>query len=201
MDIFIRFLPYAGRQKSLYILGFIGSIFRFLIPLAVPMAMKYLFDELLQNATLTYVDKLQQLLFIAAVMLAVFFLIRGPMEYVRQFFLHKANNNVIRELRTEAFGKVFALDAKYYSENRSGEIGTRFFDDIEKIRNYMTALFSNIWIEITVLFFCRRCHAFLKRKAYCLGRPSCQHSIHPLLCIIPKAEEDDAKYDELSVRS
>ncbi|MCI3921185.1 ABC transporter ATP-binding protein/permease [Paenibacillus sp. TRM 82003] len=153
MMIFHEFKPYVKRQRGLYLLGYVGSLFRFLIPLSVPIVIKYLFDDLLQNDTLTYLEKMQQLFIIAGVVLSVFFLIRGPMEYVRQFFLHKANNNIIKELRLDVFQKVHTLDAKYLSDHKSGEIGTRFFDDIEKIRGYMTAVFSNVWIEATVLSF------------------------------------------------
>jgi ATP-binding cassette, subfamily B, putative efflux pump len=98
-------------------------------------------------------DKLEQLLYIAIGMLLVFLVIRAPMEYVRQFCIHKANNHIIKRLRQDAFKKVHSLDAKYFVENKSGEIGTRFFDDIEKVRGYLTALFGNIWIEMIVLLF------------------------------------------------
>jgi subfamily B ATP-binding cassette protein MsbA len=56
-------------------------------------------------------------------------------------------------LRKDVFAKVLRLDVKYFTEHKVGEIGTRFFEDIEKIRGLMTALFSNIWIEIIVLLF------------------------------------------------
>jgi ATP-binding cassette, subfamily B, putative efflux pump len=147
------FIPYVRKQINLYLLGFVGSLFRFLIPLSVPLVIKYMFDDLLQNEALSYSAKTQQLLLIAAGMLAVFFIIRGPMEYVRQFFLHKANNNVLKELRTDAFQKLHALDTSYFTQHRSGEIGTRFFDDIERVRGYLTAALSNVWIETVVLSF------------------------------------------------
>lgn len=153
MRIIDSFKPYVRRQRKLYLLGFIGSLFRFLIPLSVPIVIKYLFDDLLQNEMVSHGEKIQQLLLITAVVLAVFFLVRGPMEYVRQYFLHKANNNMIKELREDAFRKVHALDARYLTNHKSGEIGTRFFDDIEKIRGYLTAMYSNVWIEVTVLAF------------------------------------------------
>ncbi|WP_308639786.1 ABC transporter ATP-binding protein [Paenibacillus silvisoli] len=145
------FLPYARKQLKLYLLGFVGSLFRFLIPLSVPLVIKYLFDDLLRNDSLTRSDKAGQLLLLAAVLIGVFFIIRAPMEYVRQYFMNKANNRIIASLRKDTFAKVHALDSKYFADHRSGEIGTRFFDDIEKIRGYMTALFSNIWIELVVL--------------------------------------------------
>lgn len=75
------------------------------------------------------------------------------MEYVRQFCIHKANNNIIKRLRQDAFKKIHSLDAKYFVENKSGEIGTRFFDDIEKVKGFLTAVFGNIWIEMIVLLF------------------------------------------------
>lgn len=153
MREFRQLLPYVKKEKKLYILAFIGSLFRFLIPLSVPLVIKYLFDELLQNESFSRTEKIEHLLLIAALMLVVFFLIRAPMEYVRQYFMHKANNNIIKALRKDAFNKVHSLDAKYLAENKSGEIGTRFFDDIEKIRGFMTAVFSNVWIEMVVLIF------------------------------------------------
>lgn len=148
-----RFLPYVNQVRRLYLIGFAGSLFRFLIPLFVPLILKYVFDQLLQNELLSRSDKLEHLLYIAISMLIVFLLIRAPMEYVRQFCIHKANNNIIKKLRQDTFKKVHSLDAKYFVENKSGEIGTRFFDDIEKVRGYLTALFGNIWIEMIVLLF------------------------------------------------
>ncbi|MFT4417074.1 ABC transporter ATP-binding protein [Fredinandcohnia humi] len=153
MNEYKLFFPYVKKEMKLYILGFVGSLFRFLIPLTVPLIIKYIFDNLLQNHTLSYSDKLQQLIWIAVGMIIVFLLLRAPMEYMRQFFMHKANNNIILALRKDAFKKVQTLDAGYFTENKSGEIGTRFFDDIEKIRGFMTAAFSNIWIEMVVLLF------------------------------------------------
>ncbi|MFE8700487.1 ABC transporter ATP-binding protein [Cytobacillus sp. FJAT-54145] len=151
MSEYRLFFPYVKEQLKLYIFGFIGSLFRFLIPLSVPLIIKYIFDHLLQNKGLSYSDKIEELLSIAVIMLVIFLLLRAPMEYARQYFMHKANNNIIKSLRIDAFKKVHSLDAKYFTENKSGEIGTRFFDDIEKIRGFMTAAFSNIWIEIVVL--------------------------------------------------
>jgi ABC-type multidrug transport system fused ATPase/permease subunit len=153
MKEFKLFLPYVKRVSKLYLIGFVGSLFRFLIPLFVPLILKYIFDQLLQNHTITRADKLEQLLYIALGMLVIFLLIRAPMEYVRQFCIHKANNAIIKKLRKDAFKKVHALDAKYFVENKSGEIGTRFFDDIEKVRGFLTAVFGNIWIEMIVLLF------------------------------------------------
>jgi len=150
---FRMFLPYVRKESKFYLIGFVGSLFRFLIPLFVPLILKYIFDQLLQNEELSQSDKMEQLLIISIGMLIVFLFIRTPMEYVRQYCIHQGNNNIIKRLRKETFRKVHSLDAKYFTENKSGEIGTRFFDDIEKIRGYLTAMFGNIWIEMIVLLF------------------------------------------------
>ena len=153
MNQFKLFLPYVKREGKYYLTGFLGSIFRFLIPLFVPLILKYIFDDLLQNDSLSHSEILEQLLTIAIGMLIVFLFIRTPMEYVRQYCIHKANNNIMKKLRKDAFSKVHKLDAKYFIDNKSGEIGTRFFDDIEKVKGYLTAMFGNIWIEMISLFF------------------------------------------------
>ncbi|MFC0211814.1 ABC transporter ATP-binding protein [Paenibacillus chartarius] len=153
MTEFRRFTPYVAKVRHLYALGFIGSLFRFLIPLSVPLVVKYMFDQLLQNEAMPAAARVQQLLYIAGAMLVVFVLVRGPMEYIRQYFMHKANNHIIKALRTDAFRKVHTLDSRYLADHKSGEIGGRFFDDIERIRGYLTAVFSNVWIELIVLGF------------------------------------------------
>lgn len=153
MKDFKLFLPYVKPVRGLYLLGFVGSIFRFLVPLFVPLILKYIFDSLLQNEQLSRTDMLEQLMMIGLGMLAIFLFIRTPMEYVRQFCIHKANNNIMKHLRKDAFKKVHSLDAKYFVDNKSGEIATRFFDDIEKVKGFLTAFFGNIWIEMIVLVF------------------------------------------------
>lgn len=153
MNDFKLFFPYVKRECKYYLIGFVGSLFRFLIPLFVPLILKYIFDHLLQNETMSRLEMLEQIFYISIGMLVIFLFIRTPMEYVRQFCIHKANNNIIKQLRKDAFKKVHALDAKYFVDNKSGEIGTRFFDDIEKVRGYLTAVFGNIWIEMIVLLF------------------------------------------------
>lgn len=153
MKDFKLFLPYVKQVRGLYLLGFVGSIFRFLVPLFVPLILKYIFDQLLQNENLSRSEMLEQLFTIAVGMLAIFLFIRTPMEYVRQFCIHKANNNIMKNLRKDAFKKVHSLDAKYFVDNKSGEIATRFFDDIEKVKGFLTAFFGNIWIEMIVLVF------------------------------------------------
>ncbi|MBS4201070.1 ABC transporter ATP-binding protein [Bacillus sp. FJAT-49732] len=153
MNNYQLFMPYVKQVSKWYLIGFVGSIFRFLIPLFVPLILKYIFDQLLQNEALNRTEMLEQLLYISAGMIIVFLFLRTPMEYVRQFCIHKANNNIIKQLRKDAFQKVHSLDAKYFVDNKSGEIGTRFFDDIEKVRGFLTAMFGNIWIEMIVLLF------------------------------------------------
>lgn len=153
MSHFKPFFTYVKKEMNLYTWGFVGSLFRFLIPLCVPLILKYIFDHLLQNDAASRAEKIEELLYIAGSMILVFIFIRTPMEYVRQFCLHKANNNIIKALRKDTFKKIHSLDAKYFADNKSGEIGTRFFDDIEKVRGLMTAVFANIWIEMIVLMF------------------------------------------------
>jgi subfamily B ATP-binding cassette protein MsbA len=153
MSDFKQFSTYVKKEKKLYLWGFVGSLFRYLIPLSIPLILKYIFDNLLQNELLNRGEKIEQLLFIAIIVIAILLFVRTPMEYVRQYCIHKANNNIIRELRKDAFKKIHFLDIQYFTENKSGEIGSRFFDDVEKVRGYMTALFANIWIEMIVLLF------------------------------------------------
>lgn len=66
MNDFKLFLPYVKRVSRLYLIGFVGSLFRFLIPLFVPLILKYIFDQLLQNEALSRSEMLEQLFYIGA---------------------------------------------------------------------------------------------------------------------------------------
>lgn len=146
-----QFRPYVKKEALLYIWGFVGSLFRFLIPLSVPLILKYIFDVLLQSSTYTNAEKIEKLFVIGICMVIIFLFLRYPMEFVRQFCIHTANNHILKRLRQDIFEKIHSLDAKYFTENKSGEIGTRFFDDVEKVKGYLTACFGNILIEMIVL--------------------------------------------------
>jgi ATP-binding cassette, subfamily B, putative efflux pump len=146
-----QFTPYIRKEARLYIWGFVGSVFRFLIPLSVPLILKYIFDVLLQSGTYSNTEKVEKLIMIAFSMMILFLFLRYPMEYVRQFCIQTANHKILKKLRQDIFDQIHSLDAKYFTENKSGEIGTRFFDDVEKVKGYLTACFGNIVIEMIVL--------------------------------------------------
>lgn len=99
MKEFKTLWSYIKKEKTHYLRGFVGSLFRFLIPLVVPLLFKYLFDHLLSDPALTRAEKLEQLARISVPTPAVFLLLRNPTEYVRQYAIQKANNNIIKALR------------------------------------------------------------------------------------------------------
>jgi subfamily B ATP-binding cassette protein MsbA len=44
MSDFKQFSTYVKKEKKLYLWGFVGSLFRYLIPLSIPLILKYILN-------------------------------------------------------------------------------------------------------------------------------------------------------------
>ncbi len=121
------------------------------------------------------IDRLTEIPFISAIMsgsrfaevltyvlTAVFFLgtvylIGIVSSYLQARIMLGITQNTLEKLRNELFGKVQKLPVKYFDQNPTGEIMSRFTNDIDNIdmmmNNSVTALFSGAITLLGTLFF------------------------------------------------
>jgi ABC-type multidrug transport system fused ATPase/permease subunit len=69
---FIRFLSYVRPYWLYILLGAIGGVVKFTVPLLVPQATRYLLDSVYLNPMLTTSQKLHQLFVLVGGLLAIF---------------------------------------------------------------------------------------------------------------------------------
>jgi len=129
---------------------FIG-VFKFTIPLLIPLIIKYVIDDIVGNDALSIADKESKLLLIMGVMLVLFVIVRPPIEYYRQYFAQWTSSKILYDIRNQLFTHLNKLSFKYYNNAKSGEVISRVINDVEQTKNFVITGLMNVWLDITTI--------------------------------------------------
>jgi ABC-type multidrug transport system fused ATPase/permease subunit len=139
---------------KLIIITLIIGMIKFSIPLTLPMIMKYVVDDLLTgDSPLSIQEKISQLMKILGGALVLFVIIRGPVEYFRQYFAQLITNKVLFDLRNRLYEHLQKLSIRYYQNTKVGEVISRFINDVEQTKNIVEVGMMNIWLDMFTLVF------------------------------------------------
>lgn len=148
---FIRFLGYVRPYTKYLVIGTIGGIVKFTVPLLVPQVTRHLLDNVFLNEALNSDKKFHALFLYAGGMTAVFVFIYAPFVYIRHLFADKASHRAVFDLRCELYYKILRMSASFFKRNKTGEIITRLISDIQLAQNLIGTALSNIWMDAIAL--------------------------------------------------
>ncbi|MDB4868045.1 MAG: multidrug transporter ATP-binding protein [Cohnella sp.] len=135
--------------KIVLLTVFFGMI-KFAIPLTLPLILKYIVDDLLLS-TVPVAEKTNRLMMLIAGSLALFVVIRAPVEYVRQYFAQMTTSRILYDMRNRLYEHVQKLSLTYYHNHRSGEIISRMINDAEQTKNIVETGLMNVWLDLFTL--------------------------------------------------
>lgn len=158
-----RALPQVKQWKSYYtfvrpymkwivLTLFIGMI-KFSIPLTLPMILKYVVDDLLNNHALSVADRVSKLMLVLGGAFVLFVIIRGPVEYYRQYFAQLITSKVLFDMRNKLYSHLQRLSLRYYQNTKVGEAISRFINDVEQSKNLVEVGMMNVWLDMFTLLF------------------------------------------------
>ena len=128
------------------------GILKFGIPLLLPLILKYVLDDIIAVETMTNDEKITQLLWVMGIAFVIFFVLRPPIEYARQYLAQWVGNTILFDIRDKLFSHIQRLSLKYYSKTKSGEIISRVINDVEQTKDFVMTGLMNIWLDlITIL--------------------------------------------------
>jgi subfamily B ATP-binding cassette protein MsbA len=78
--------------------------------------------------------KMNALLFLCGVLLILFFL-KNIFRYLSRYFLAPLRSGVVKDLRTNMYGKLLTLPLSFFSEERKGDLISRMTSDVQEIEN------------------------------------------------------------------
>lgn len=141
--------PYT---KWIILTLFIG-ILKFGIPSLLPLVQKYVIDDILLNTTLDLNQKVNGLMMVLGITLFLFVIVRGPVEYARQYFAQLITAKILSDLRSKLYSHLQRLSLRYYQNTKVGEIISRFINDAEQTKNIVEVGMMNIWLDMFTLVF------------------------------------------------
>ncbi len=148
------------------------GILKFTLPLAFPLAFKYVFDVLLVPQP--HMERVNRLIdgwciAIAGLLhlgtgaaaklealtaaLFVLFLVQAVATYYRNYWASMAGHRLIFDLRYALFLHMQRLSHSFFDRSTSGGIVSRFVADIMLAQNFVGSAMTNIWIDAVPLTF------------------------------------------------
>lgn len=140
--------PYKWKILWTIIIG----VFKFAIPLLIPLILKYVIDNIIMAEDLVESAKISKLFWLMGISFAIFLVLRPPIEYIRQYLAQWVGSNILYDIRGKLFDHIQKLSLKYYSNTKTGEIISRVIHDVEQTKNFVITGLMNLWLDlITIL--------------------------------------------------
>jgi len=150
-DSIKRYMKFVKPYNWLIVLTILIGIVKFAIPLFIPLLMKIVIDDIILSDTLTAAEMTKQLFYWLGGTVLVFFIIRPPVEYYRQYYAQYVSNKILYDIRKELYSHLQKLSLSYYSNTRAGEIISRVINDVEQTKNFVMIGLMNVWLDLATI--------------------------------------------------
>ena len=151
MDSIKRYLHFVKPYRLQIIMTVLIGIIKFAIPLLIPLLIKYVLDDIIANDALSKADKTDQLVWIIAIMLVIFVILRPPIEYYRQYFAQWTSSKILYDIRDQLYTHIQKLSFKYYSNTKTGEVISRVINDVEQTKTFVITGLMNVWLDLATI--------------------------------------------------
>lgn len=151
LDSIKRYMRFVKPYRWLLVLTIIIGIVKFAIPLFLPWLVQIILDDILLGEGLSAEEKTRQLFTWIGIALVLFFIIRPPIEYYRQYFAQNLSNNILFDIRKELYGHLQKLSLKYYANTRAGEVISRVINDVEQTKSFVMTGLMNLWLDLATI--------------------------------------------------
>lgn len=136
--------PYTKEIVGTIIIGML----KFGIPLAMPLILKYVIDNIINVNNLTTDEKISELVWLMGIVFFIFLIFRPPIEYYRQYYAQWTGSKILYDIRDQLFTHIQKLSLRFYSNNKSGEIISRVIHDVEQTKTFIITGLMNVWLDM-----------------------------------------------------
>ncbi|WP_150267958.1 ABC transporter ATP-binding protein [Paenibacillus tepidiphilus] len=153
MKLWKSYYPFVRPYLKWILLTLLIGMIKFAIPLTLPLILKYVVDDLLGNTVLTVQERVSKLMTVLGGSLLLFVVVRGPVEYYRQYFAQFITSRVLFDMRNRLYAHLQRLSLRYYQNTKVGEAISRFINDVEQSKNLVEVGMMNVWLDMFSLVF------------------------------------------------
>jgi ABC-type multidrug transport system fused ATPase/permease subunit len=171
----LRFLSYVAPHKWYIVGAALTGVLKFVVPLAFPLALKYLTDVVLAHDPHAVHESTNRLLehwcvgvvqvvpwlgdgargrlMVIGVSMLVLYLILGVASFYRSYWAGQAGHRLIFDLRYALYQHIQGMSHSFFDARRSGGIVARFVSDIQLAQNFVGSALTNVWMDSAALGF------------------------------------------------
>ncbi|WP_138493884.1 ABC transporter ATP-binding protein [Paenibacillus pinistramenti] len=153
MNPFRAYFVFVKPYWKWIVLTLLIGLLKFGIPSLLPLLLKYVVDDLLMNGQLTAAERIHGLALALGAAMFLFVVVRGPVEYFRQYFAQLITARILFDLRSRLYEHLQKLSLRYYQSTKVGEIISRFINDAEQTKNIVEVGMMNVWLDMFTLLF------------------------------------------------
>jgi ABC-type multidrug transport system fused ATPase/permease subunit len=161
-----RFLAFVEPHLKLASGAGAMGVAKFTLPLAFPLAFKYIIDVLVVREPRlepinAFIDhwciaiasafglgpSMISKLAVLAGLMTVLFMFQAAATYCAEYWSGIAGNRMILDLRCKMFRHLQTLSHSFFDRNPSGAVASRFITDVELAQNFVSTTLANVWMD------------------------------------------------------
>ncbi|MCF6268099.1 MAG: ATP-binding cassette domain-containing protein [Melioribacteraceae bacterium] len=97
---------------------------------------------------------IDEVLFKISLLIVLAFILKNIFSYISNYFIAHVEQGIIRNLRDDLFKHILKLPLSFFKNEKSGDIISRFTNDVSILQQSITQVFLNVFQEpLTVLVF------------------------------------------------
>lgn len=146
-----RYLQFVKPYNWQIVFTVLIGVVKFAIPLFLPLLIKIVIDDIIGSPTMSDPEKTKQLFYWLGGTIIVFFLIRPPVEYYRQYYAQLVSNKILFDIRKSLYSHLQKLGLRFYSNTRAGEVISRVINDVEQTKNFVMIGLMNVWLDLATI--------------------------------------------------
>ncbi|GKV57127.1 putative multidrug export ATP-binding/permease protein YgaD [Sporosarcina sp. NCCP-2222] len=146
-----RYMKFVKPYNWQIFLTIVIGIVKFAIPLFIPLLIKIVLDDIIGADDLTKGEQTRYLFYWLGGTVLLFFIIRPPVEYYRQYYAQYVSNKILYDIRQNLFSHLQRLGLRFYSNTRAGEVISRVINDVEQTKNFVMIGLMNVWLDLATI--------------------------------------------------
>ncbi len=170
MHPLLRFLSYLRPHARLVVGAALTGIGKFTLPLAFPLAFRYVVDVLVAShphpdaisgtidhwcATVSSLlglgTAVQGKLAALSIVLLLLYTLQAVASYYRNYWAGLAGHRLIFDLQCKLFAHLQRLPHSFFDRNPSGAIVSRVLNDVSRANELIDSAFVDVWMDATSL--------------------------------------------------
>ena len=147
-----RYIQFVKPYKWRIIATILVGILKFGIPMLIPLLIKYVIDDIINNGAISVEEKFARLGIALGIAVFIFVIVRPPIEFLRQYLAQWTSNKILYDIRKRLYNHLQELSERFYANNKAGQVISRVINDVEQTKDFILTGLMNIWLDcITII--------------------------------------------------